>query len=546
MRKKRVLFHSEASYLNTGYATYGREVIKRLIATGEYEVAEYSNYGTCDDPRRSSIPWKNYPVAPAKSDPDEVHQRYKSIVTNQFGSWRFERACLDFKPDIFCTQMDPWMSSWPRHSPFRRHFSYAWASTVDAEPQNAEWIHQFASCDYFYTLSDWATNVVKKQGGHKINHIASVSGCAAEEFTPVENKRSHKESMGINPDSFIIGTVMRNQRRKLFPDLFQAFAEFAKDKKDVYLYCHTSYPDNGWDLPDLATKAGIATKVVFTYSCANCGKIHIRKFSDALQQCQYCKEFASKPSNVSVGASLDDLANIYRLFDVYIQCANSEGIGIPALEAAACGVPVMAVDYSAMSDVVRKVNGYPIPLQTKVLELETGCYRAIPDKAAIVAEFERMFKLSEEERNNLGKETRSSYISNYNWDKVVDKWRIAIDQCPYQSWDSPYTQITIPETFPVGITNKDFIDWCSDTFLPSENFKYSFEASCLLRDLNFRAHKPFPGGFFYSENSMDSRVDLTAFSPEDVFNLFKMKAEIFNFWENVRCGHIVLEKENWL
>ena len=48
MNKKKVLFVSEASYLNTGYATYSREVLKRLHATGKYELAEFSTYGTED------------------------------------------------------------------------------------------------------------------------------------------------------------------------------------------------------------------------------------------------------------------------------------------------------------------------------------------------------------------------------------------------------------------------------------------------------------------------------------------------------------------
>ena len=57
--------------------------------------------------------------------------------------------------------------------------------------------------------------------------------------------------MGINPEWKVIGTVMRNQRRKLFPELFEAFGKYLKKTQDknTYLYCHTSYPDNGWDLP---------------------------------------------------------------------------------------------------------------------------------------------------------------------------------------------------------------------------------------------------------------------------------------------------------
>ena len=39
-------------------------------------------------------------------------------------------------------------------------------------------------------------------------------------------------------------------------------------------------------------------------------------------------------------------------FDLYVQYANSEGFGLPQVEAAGCGIPVASVDYSAMSSVV--------------------------------------------------------------------------------------------------------------------------------------------------------------------------------------------------
>ena len=53
MRKKRVLFCSEATYLNTGYATYAREVLSRLHASGKYEIAEFASYGKDGDPRNN-------------------------------------------------------------------------------------------------------------------------------------------------------------------------------------------------------------------------------------------------------------------------------------------------------------------------------------------------------------------------------------------------------------------------------------------------------------------------------------------------------------
>ena len=56
-RKKKILLCNEASFLNTGYATYGRELMKRLYASNKYELAEFSTYASHQDERFSHIPW---------------------------------------------------------------------------------------------------------------------------------------------------------------------------------------------------------------------------------------------------------------------------------------------------------------------------------------------------------------------------------------------------------------------------------------------------------------------------------------------------------
>ena len=64
MRKKRILFCSEATFLNTGYATYTREILNYLNSTGKYELAEMASYGERNDPRSKDIPWRYYGVMP--------------------------------------------------------------------------------------------------------------------------------------------------------------------------------------------------------------------------------------------------------------------------------------------------------------------------------------------------------------------------------------------------------------------------------------------------------------------------------------------------
>ena len=127
MRKKRILFCSEATFLNTGYATYTREILNYLHGTGKDEIAELGAYGQRNDPRANNIPWKYYGVAPntdfePKATQEEL-QVYNQSGTNQFGEWIFEHVCLDFMPDVVCDIRDFWMLEFAERSPFRKFFN---------------------------------------------------------------------------------------------------------------------------------------------------------------------------------------------------------------------------------------------------------------------------------------------------------------------------------------------------------------------------------------------------------------------------------------
>ena len=144
MRKKRILFCGEATYLNTGYATYLREVMKVLYATQKYEIAEFASYGKDGDPRGVDIPWKFYGNLPTK---DSQQQQYDEIPTNQFGEWKFESVLLDFLPDIVCDIRDFWMFEYQERSAFRPYFNWVIMPTVDAAPQNEQWLSTFCNAD---------------------------------------------------------------------------------------------------------------------------------------------------------------------------------------------------------------------------------------------------------------------------------------------------------------------------------------------------------------------------------------------------------------
>ena len=56
-KKKRILHVGEASFVCSGFGTYGWEVLRRLHATGKYEIAELASYGAVGDQRANKMPW---------------------------------------------------------------------------------------------------------------------------------------------------------------------------------------------------------------------------------------------------------------------------------------------------------------------------------------------------------------------------------------------------------------------------------------------------------------------------------------------------------
>jgi glycosyltransferase involved in cell wall biosynthesis len=541
--KKRLLFLTEATYQNTGYATYSKNMMEAFDKTGKYEIAELSCYGKEDDKRRQTIKWKNYPVIPLDSDKDGL-SKYVENPQNQFGAFRFERACLDFKPDVVLSIRDFWMDSFVYSSPFRRIFKWIWMPTIDAAPQNEEWVHYFSNADGIITYSDWGAKIINGQSGGNVKYFGTASPTANCHFHMMD-KAKIREEFGIDQNIKIIGTVMRNQRRKLFPVLFEAFKKYL-DKtqaKDVYLYCHTSYPDNGWDLAQLLHENGIANRVLFSYVCSNCNSFEVSKFCDSLKFCINCNKFTSQTVNVVNGLNDEVFGKLYNLFDGYIQCANCEGFGIPQIEAAACGVPVACTRYSAMEDVIHKLEAIPIELDGKYKELETGCDRAVPSSESVCEAIEKLTQTNEEKRRRV----RSLFEENYSLESSSEVWMNAIDSVGYADWDvAPIIKSEDVLNLPPNIPNSVFVDKCCDAYLIDSWRKYSHDIRMLRRDLNAASYRPSKDGYFYSELSIYGRQNLSSFSKEDTIKLFIGKAKNSNFWEKARTGLINFGEESWL
>lgn len=489
---------SEASFLNSGFGTYANEILKRLHATNKYEIAEFASYGKVNDPKDVSIKWKYYANAVSEQDPRA--KDYHSSTDNQFGRWRFERVLLDFKPDIVFDVRDYWMSSYQQFSPLRPFFHWILMPTVDSAPQQEEWIDTYLHADAVFTYSDFGRDTILKQSNNKVKYIDTTSpGVDLNVFT-IRDQSEIRKTFGIPADAFIIGSVMRNQKRKLIPELFESLkillSKFQNDNNPIghntYLYLHTSYPDAGWDIPQLLKEYGVGNRVLFTYACKNCGYFKPSTFQHPIAYCPRCGQKSFSMPNVSAGVSNVDLSQIMNIFDIYVQYAICEGFGMPQVEAAACGIPVAAVDYSAMSDVVNKLNGFPVRVNQYFKELETKAIRVYPDNqhlADILYDYALTPSII---KNQKRFETRKLTEHYYNWDLIAQKWENYFDNIQLTGLQGKWEEnlqyippIAMNEELSKITNNYDLITYIASKYLNSHQMMTSLLLINMIKDLDY-------------------------------------------------------------
>jgi len=475
INKRRLLIANDASSLGTGYGVYGRELLTRLYNTGKYEIAELSCYLSSEgaEELKKQVPWTIYPNAPSVTDSDEIKQAYHKTQINAFGSWRFDYVCAHFRPDIVFDMRDYWMYAYQETCVFRKHYKWVVMPTVDSAPQKGEWISTFQNMDLVIPYTDWARRTLKAQCKNSINMFPSIvnAGVDLDVFKPPENKKQLQAEL-FGREVEVTGCVMRNQKRKLIPDILKSYRAYLdklleegkteKFEKSI-LYIHTTFPEaSGWNLPALLLEHNMIDKTYFTNICPHCHSVRITKFHEQPVTCKTCNKIGTMLPNAGRTIPTKNLVTIYQAFDLFLQVAICEGFGMPQAEAAACGIPIAATDYSAMSEIVANLEGYPIRVAALFRELETEANRANPDGQAITQIIYNYFALPEEERQEKSKRTRALCGQHYSWDACAEVWDRALSSVDISSnvpWDSPRSPYDSSVPIPTDLSPQELINF---------------------------------------------------------------------------------------
>ncbi len=326
--------------------------------------------------------------------------------------------------------------------------------------------------------------------------------------------------------------------------MLEGFARLLREApKEVasrcYLYLHTSYPDQGWELPRLVEEFGVGCRTLFTYFCGACGAYYPSPYADALAICRRCHQPAAVLPDAARGLDRSSLARLYNLMDVFVQCANCEGFGMPLIEAASCGVATMATDYSAMSETVRKTAGLPIQVKAFYKECETHRNMAVPDIDHLVKNLIQFLSLPAPMRVRQGNLAREGVLAHYTYEKTAATWAEHLSRVKPANWKVPIALHNPPSGPPPELSDDEFVRWCIAMVGGRPDLSDSLMALRMSRDLTWGSTGPTMGGLAFNEasalgigTSRDNRRK--PYSRDDVVKQCVEISQLHNRWERER------------
>jgi glycosyltransferase involved in cell wall biosynthesis len=125
--------------------------------------------------------------------------------------------------------------------------------------------------------------------------------------------------------------------------------------------------------------------------------------------------------NFSLDQALSDeqLNRLYNLFDVTVLPSSGEGFGLPIIESLAAGVPVVATDCSACSELVRG-RGELVRLLTTVTMGVNLIEHAVIDVEDLAGRIEKLYRDPGLVRQYSA--AGRAFAESLSWDELMPQW----------------------------------------------------------------------------------------------------------------------------
>ncbi|MCS5550312.1 MAG: glycosyltransferase [Gammaproteobacteria bacterium] len=401
--KIKVLTISDHPLLPSGVGTQTKYFIEALINSGKFEV--FSLGGAIKHP--------NYNLM-------TVNENWKILPVDGYGDKAKVLGIIeDYKPDALWFMTDP------------RYYEWLWSFEDDIRP-NVPMIYYhvwdnypiplynkryYDSNDVIATISKLTSDIVQKTSPDVeetyLPHAVPMD--TFRKATPLEMSAIYAQNPELE-NKIVFFWNNRNAKRKQSGTLIYWFSDFINqeeiDRDKVCLLMHTDPEDpHGQPLEYLATSCGLINREVI--------------FSKAKM-------------------TTEELAKLYSLASCTINIADAEGFGLATLESLSCETPIIVTMTGGLQEQVTDGEnwfGIGIEPESKSVigsQMVPYIYEDRISKESFLKAMNKIYHMTEDERNELGKAGREHVLKNYNFEDYGKRWIKVMEDLheKYGSWEN--------------------------------------------------------------------------------------------------------------
>ena len=386
--KKKILTLSDHPLSPSGVGTQTRYVVEALLKTGNYQVISLGG----------AI----------------KHQNYNPIKTEQFGDdWiihpvdgygtqdLIRSVIRSEKIDMVWIMTDPrfWGWLWEIDDEIRAMCPLIYYHVWDNYPYPQYNRGHYLSNDAVATISKVTDDIVKTVAP-EVESCYIPHAVDSNVFKPAteEEKKEYKTKALKNSDRFVFFWNNRNARRKQSGSLLFWYKDLVdrigNDK--TCLLMHTDVKDpHGQDLDKIIQELGMTNgEVMFS----------TQKLPSA------------------------DLARMYNMADCTINVSDAEGFGLATLESMSCATPIIVTMTGGLQEQVTDGEtffGIGIEPASKAVIGSQDIPWIYEDRLNgkdVTDAMQKMFEMSEEDRQSLGAAARNHVQKNYNFKDFEENW----------------------------------------------------------------------------------------------------------------------------
>jgi len=294
-------------------------------------------------------------------------------------------------------------------------YPYVGIFPLESEPliHPSEWTRTIDGMAAALVETEWATRLCVDVGLAARHIPIGIDSAFWRPPTP-EDRDKMRDKLGV-AERYVLLTVSDNHERKNLPAVFATAAflrgrEFAwppgsaeavclpvGSSEDYYLIVNTKRRPEavGYHLWDLANRFQLQNDTTFYQ--------HERR----------------------AGLSDEELRNLYWAADCFVLLSKAEGLGLPVMEAMACGLPCVCTDAGGMAENLADGRGWLIAPEYTYLDPFCNQVRRFADPYQAAKAVVELRARPEERERRIG--TALAWAAGRSWDKALDVVEEALD-----------------------------------------------------------------------------------------------------------------------